>query len=229
MRKAERLFQLVTLLRGRRQILTAEVIAKSLHVSVRTVYRDIQALSLSGVPIEGEAGVGYRLSSSFNIPPVMFNQEEITALSLALKMVKGHSDEVLSRGAASAEDKILSIIPDNVREVIDKLPYYVPNFSNYREETKWHTLLREACLMHQKVLVTYKDQNDVQTNRTLWPLGLMFWGQSWTLLSWCELREDYRNFRLDRFNSLEKLEEQFPQSEDISVSHYLSSQDCEKY
>lgn len=225
MRKAERLFQLVTLLRGRKQILTAEFIAKSLQVSVRTVYRDIQALSLSGVPIEGEAGVGYRLSSSFNIPPIMFNEEEITALMLALQMVKGHSDEILSHGASRAEEKILSIIPDNVKKTIDELPYYVPDFTTYREDTKWHTLLREACIDRQKVLVTYKDKLEAKTNRVLCPLGLMFWGQSWTLLSWCELRNDYRNFRLDRFSTISKLEEYFPKSEELSVEHYLKIND----
>jgi len=151
----------------------------------------------------------------------MFNEEEITALMLALKMVKGHSDEVLSLGASRAEEKILSIIPESVKQTIDELPYYVPDFSNFREETKWHTFLRESCLDRQKIIVTYTDKSEAETSRILWPLGLMFWGQSWTLLSWCELREDYRNFRLDRFNSLTKLDEFFTKSDKISVAHYF--------
>jgi len=221
MRKAERLFQLVTLLRGRKQVLTADSIASSLQVSVRTVYRDIQALSLSGVPIEGEAGVGYRLSPHFDIPPIMFNQEEITALMLALKMVRGHSDPILSQGAIQAQDKILNIIPEHVKATIDKLPYYVPDFSSYRKETQWQTSLREACINRFKILVHYSDKEGEDTKRTLWPLGLMFWGNSWTLLSWCELRSDYRNFRLDRFNTLEVLDDIYPKDDKISVGHYL--------
>lgn len=226
MRKAERLFQLITLLRGRRQVLTAESIAKSLQVSVRTVYRDIQALCLSGVPIDGEAGVGYRLNPNFEIPPVMFNQEEITALMLALKMVKGHSDPILSQGASQAQAKILSILPEQIKESIDDLPYYVPDFSNYREETKWHTLLRQACMSRNKIEVSYSDKDKKQTKRILWPLGLIFWGSSWTLLSWCQLRSDYRSFRLDRFESLSKLDEVYPADSGYSVEHYFETNDC---
>ncbi len=232
MRKAERLFQLVTLLRGKNQIVTADRIAKSLQVSVRTVYRDIQALSLSGVPIEGEAGVGYRLSSSFDIPPVMFTEKEITALMLALQMVKGHSDPILSQGANLAEDKILSILPDKVKDTIDNLPYYVPDLSRHKEETKWHPLLRESCLSHHKVKIIYTDKNDNETKRLVWPLGLMFWGQSWTLLAWCELRSNYRNFRLDRFKELKVIGEKFPTCDNISVQNYFDTieniDDCSK-
>ena len=227
MRKAERLFQLITLLRGRRQVLTADSIAGSLQVSVRTVYRDIQALCLSGVPIEGEAGVGYRLNPSFEIPPVMFNEEEVTALTLALKMVKGHSDPILSRGASQAEAKILSILPEAVKESIDDFPYYVPDFSDYREETKWHALLREACMDRNKIEVSYYDAQKKQTKRILWPLGLIFWGASWTLLSWCELRDDYRSFRLDRFALIDKLDLYYPADSGYSVKHYFEINKCD--
>jgi predicted DNA-binding transcriptional regulator YafY len=220
MRKAERLFQLVTLLRGRKQVLTAEAIAESLNVSVRTIYRDIQSLSLSGVPIEGEAGVGYRLSSSFDIPPVMFTQSEMTAIMLALKMVRGHSDPILSKGAEQAQDKLLSVLPEKVLGPINELPYYVPDFSGYKEETKWHPVLRECCLEKRKILVSYTDRKDEQSYRKLLPLGLMFWGPSWTLLAWCELRADYRSFRLDRFNKIETLNETFEDETDKSVAHF---------
>lgn len=220
MRKAERLFQLVTLLRGRKQVLTAESIASSLNVSVRTIYRDIQALCSSGVPIDGEAGVGYRLSPSFSLPPVMFDEKEVTALILALKMVKAHSDSILSQGANKAEDKILAILPERMKATINSLPYHVPDFSNSREETKWHTVLRESCIQRNRIVVTYTDSKEKKTERELWPLGLLFWGPSWTLIAWCALRQDYRNFRLDRFLEIKKLDEQYPVNCGYSVEHY---------
>jgi predicted DNA-binding transcriptional regulator YafY len=226
MRKAERLFQIVSLLRGRRQVLTAEFIAENLGVSVRTIYRDIQALSLSGVPIEGEAGVGYRLGNNYNIPPIMFSEQEMSAMILALKMVKGHSDDVLSVGANTALEKIFSVVPEKVRKVADILPYYVPKFADYRNETKWHTQLREAAMNNQKVSVHYEDGNGDTSTRVLWPLGLMYWGSSWTLLAHCELRNDYRNFRLDRFLELTPLEEKFEKADNLSVEHYLEINNC---
>jgi predicted DNA-binding transcriptional regulator YafY len=226
MRKAERLFQIISLLRGRRKVLTAESIAENLGVSVRTIYRDIQALSLSGVPIEGEAGVGYRLSNRFEIPPIMFSEQEMTALVLALKMVKGHSDEVLSIGANTALDKIISVVPEKTKNVIDLLPYYVPKSYTYDEETKWHTQLREASMDKKKVSIHYVDGKGETSERTLCPLGLMYWGSTWTLLAFCELRKDYRNFRLDRFKEITILEDEFEGSDTLSVEHYLKINDC---
>lgn len=221
MRKAERLFQIISLLRGRRQVLTANAIAEDLKVSVRTIYRDIQALSLSGVPIEGEAGVGYRLNKSFDIPPIMFNEQEMSALVLALKMVRGHSDDILSVGATTALEKIISVVPEKTKSIIDLLPYYVPKFSDYREETKWHTQLREAAMEKQKVLVTYISKEDKKSQRVLWPLGLMYWGSSWTLVAHCELRNDYRSFRLDRFIELQIIDETFKDNSEISIEKYF--------
>ena len=226
MRKAERLFQIISLLRGRRKVLTAESIAEDLGVSVRTIYRDIQALSLSGVPIEGEAGVGYRLGHSFEIPPIMFSEQEMTALVLALKMVKGHSDEVLSIGANTALKKIVSVVPEKAKNVIDLLPYYVPKFQDYRKETQWHTQLREASMDKKKVSVHYEDGKGETSERTLLPLGLMYWGSTWTLLAHCELRSDYRNFRLDRFLEITILQDNFETSDTMCVEHYLEINNC---
>ena len=226
MRKAERLFQIISLLRGRRKVLTADSIAENLGVSVRTIYRDIQALSLSGVPIEGEAGVGYRLGYNFEIPPIMFSEQEMTAMVLALKMVKGHSDEVLSIGANTALEKIVSVVPEKIKNLIELLPYYVPKFSDYREETKWHTQLRDASMNKTKVSVHYQDGKGNTSERVLCPLGLMYWGSSWTLLAHCELRDDYRNFRLDRFIEMKMLDENFVTSETMCVDHYLEINNC---
>jgi predicted DNA-binding transcriptional regulator YafY len=226
MRKAERLFQIISLLRGRRKVLTAESIADDLGVSMRTIYRDIQALSLSGVPIEGEAGVGYRLSHKFEIPPIMFSEQEMTALVLALKMVKGHSDDVLSVGANTALEKIISVVPEKSKSVIDLLPYYVPKSYTYDEETKWHTQLREASMDKKKVNISYQDGKGEMSERVLCPLGLMYWGSTWTLLAFCELRNDYRNFRLDRFKEITMLDDDFTTSSTMSVEHYLEINNC---
>lgn len=220
MRKSERLFQLVTLLQGRRTAMTGQALAEKLGVGVRTVYRDIQALILSGVPIDGEAGVGYRLRKGYDLPPLMFEMDEVTALLAGNRMVQAWTDPALAEAAKRAESKILAVLTPAMLNEVSRLPYRIPNYSYPERET--HGLLRKACELRLKVKILYRDQKEQETERTLWPLGMFGWGDHWTLLTWCELRDEYRNFRFDRILKIECLPEHYPQHLERNIEHYLT-------
>ncbi len=223
MRKATRLFQLLTLLRGRRTAITAEALAEALEVSVRTVYRDVSALQLSGVPVDGEAGVGYWLRPGFHLPPLMFDADELQALLVGGQMVRAFTDPNLGEAAARATAKIMAILPDDLKARAEAQPYRVPVRERDNALRQTHGTLRKACEARKKLQMDYADEKARGTNRIIWPLGLMGWGEVWTLLAWCELRDDYRNFRFDRIKGLEVLAETYPEHETRSLKHYLET------
>jgi len=196
-RRADRLFRLVQVLRARR-FATAKSLAEALEVSERTVYRDVRDLSLSGVPIEGEAGVGYALRRDLDLPPLMFDYEEIEALTAGARMVQAWSSPALARAAQSALDKIAAALPTDKRIAMDRTRLYAPSFHVDRELGKVLDLMREAIVDGRCLSMNYKDEGGKASERKVRPLGLYFWGQRWTLAAWCEMREDFRNFRLDR-------------------------------
>lgn len=220
MRKSERLFKLVTLLQGRRTAITAQALADELGVAVRTVYRDVQALTLSNVPVDGEAGVGYRLRAGFDLPPLMFQSDEITALLVGSRMVQAWTDPDLALAAKQAEAKILAVLSPAMLNAVSRLPYRIPTYESAVSGT--HGLLRKACEMRQKASITYRDMNGQDSIRTLWPLGMVGWGDRWTLLAWCEKRDAYRNFRFDRIQNILLLPEHYPVHPERNLEHYLS-------
>lgn len=220
MRKSERLFQLVTLLQGRRTAITAQALAEKLEVAVRTVYRDMQTLMQAGVPIEGETGVGYWLHKGFTLPPLMFQQDEITALLAGSRMVQAWTDPQLAEAARRAESRILAVLPPQVLDEVARLPYRIPNYCNPESET--HGLIRKACEARRKIVIHYRDMKAQETTRTLWPLGMVGWGDHWTLLAWCELRDEYRNFRFDRILNIELLDSRYPHHRERNLEHYIT-------
>ncbi len=222
MRRSERLFQLVTLMQGRRTAITANALAENLGVAVRTVYRDVQALILSGVPIDGEAGVGYRLRAGFELPPLMFQQEELTALLVGSRMVRAWTDPGLAQAAKVAESKILAVLTPAMLNAVSRLPYRIPAYE--RPESGIHGLLRKTCEEKRKIAIRYLDMSGEASFRTLWPLGMVGWGDHWTLLAWCELRNAYRNFRFDRIKSIEVLSERYPEHPERNLEHYLNEE-----
>ncbi|NGN97027.1 YafY family transcriptional regulator [Grimontia sp. S25] len=222
MSKSERLFELLTLLRSKRYAVTAKSLSEELKVSERTIYRDIQSLQLSGVPIEGEAGIGYLLGKGSHLPPLMFTEEEMVALELGMRMVRAWSDKSLAAASESASRKIQSILPEHLKAQIDALPLAVPDFYIESECTAWRESLREATTEKQKVRIKYKTGEGIHSERVVHPLGQVFWGKVWTLVAWCELRDDYRSFRVDRIEGMEALKEHFEASGVKSFQHYLS-------
>lgn len=223
MKKAERLFSLFTLLSSRRTAITAEAIADVLEISIRTVYRDIRSLQIAGVNVEGEPGVGYLLGKQNQLAPLMFSPEEALAIMVGNRMTQAFTDPKLAHAASQAQDKILAVLPDSTKLLLEKQPYRIPILTEDDHFRTTHTLLRKACEQQLKIHVTYKDLKDQKSHRTLWPLGILGWFGKWTLLCWCELRSGYRNFRFDRFLDIELSDEIFETSENCNLKHYLAS------
>jgi predicted DNA-binding transcriptional regulator YafY len=221
MRRADRLFQIIQLIRKHR-VTTAAVLAESLEVSERTVYRDIRDLVLSGVPIEGEAGVGYVLRKGFDLPPLMFTRTEIEALVLGTRVVSSWADPELAKAAESALDRISVALPDALRERLTSSRLYAPAFMVDTEVVERLGLLRGAVDERWKVWMSYRDAAEAETRRSVRPLGLAFYGNRWTLLAWCELREDFRAFRLDRVTELKVLPDRFEQEPGKTMDDYLA-------
>ena len=223
MRRADRLFQIVQLVRGRR-LTTAAFLAKRLEVSERTVYRDIADLQHQGVPIEGEAGVGYRLGAGFDLPPLMFTQEEAKALVAAVRVAQVGLDTGLARDAELALCKILSVLPAAARAAAESQAVYAPlNVLTGLDAGTRKRLqqLREAVQSHHKVQLDYLDPQDKASRRTVRPLGCFYWGSVWTLASWCESRGDFRSFRVDRIQALEVLAAGFVHEADKTLAEFL--------
>jgi len=222
MRKAERLFQLITLLRGRRLAVTAKQLSDILEVSERTIYRDIQALMLSGVPIEGEAGIGYMLHREFDLPPLMFTSEELLALLVGSRMVQTWADKSLAHSANTAMEKITAVLPEKFHKAEKECPILIPDYSKNEEEAELSTSIRNAISSQSIINLKYIDANSVLTQRKVEPLGMVFWGGKWTIITHCLLRKAYREFRLDRIKHCEILMESFLTLETKSLEHYLS-------
>lgn len=222
MNKAERLFSLLTLLRSKRYAVTASQLAEQLRVSERTIYRDIQSLCASGVSIEGEAGVGYVLRESGQLPPLMFSAQELLALELGMRMVQAWSDSELVDASKSAAAKIYSVLPDRLKNGNQIPTILVPCTHKEAEFSTFNRPIRQAIDRKEKIELIYFDHAGVQSKRILQPLGLVFWGKVWTLVAWCELREDYRNFRVDRIDKLKNLGQVFETSNNKCLEHYIS-------
>lgn len=210
MRRAERLFRLIELLRGRRFAVTAADLAAALEVSKRTVYRDIADLQASGAPIEGEAGVGYVLAPDYHLPPLMFDADEVQALLAGLRLTRAFTDDELARAAARAEDRIRAVLDDQGLARADRSPYFAPEYPDEAARRALHLSIRKACEGRRKLRLTYRDGAGERTARVVHPIALMRWRAVWTLFAWCELREDERNFRLDRIADAALLDAEFP-------------------
>jgi len=224
-RRADRLFRLVAELRGRRLAVTARELAHALEVSKRTIYRDIQDLAASGVPIEGEAGVGYLLDPAYDLPPVMFTLTEVQALLAGNRMVQAFTDPGLAAAATSAEVKLRAILNDTAKVFVDKQPYRVPVLARDDALRLTHGQLRAAIEANRKLHLCYQDADETLSDRTVWPYGLIGWHGRWTLLAWCELRDDYRNFRVDRISRTRQLDAPIPDIPDRGLAAFLKKLD----
>ena len=208
MRRADRLFQIVQLIRGRR-LSTADYLAARLEVSPRTVYRDVAALQMQGVPIEGEAGVGYRMRAGFDLPPLMFTKEEAQALVAAVRLSQPSMDLALSAQSDSALGKILAVLPPAARTAAESLALFAPGARMPADLSERLTQARAATEGRNKIRLDYLSLDDQRSERIVRPLACFFWGPSWTLAAWCELREDFRSFRVDRIAALAVLDDRF--------------------
>jgi len=208
MRRADRLFRIVQLLRGRR-LSTAAWIAEKLEVSVRTVYRDVADLQGQGVPIDGEAGVGYRLAGGFDLPPLMFTTLEAQALVAAVRLAQSRLDPALALAAEDALGKIVGVLPPAARAAAEALPLYAAPWARDQASAERLGLLRDAASARKRIRFDYEDAQGQATSRTARPLACYHWESVWTLGAWCEQRSAFRSFRVDRMRTLDVLDEVF--------------------
>ena len=220
MRRADRLFLLIHALRGRRSAITAQRLAEELGVSLRTVYRDVADLQRSGVPIEGEAGVGYVLRKGSDIPPLMFTPDELEALVVGTRFVRAFGGNRLGREAAAALLKIEAVLPPELRERSDRTRIFAPEVDRLENSGLIDDL--HAAVTGARVLrMNYRDNDARSTAREVEPLCLAFWGGSWTLGAWCRLRGDFRNFRPDRIVDYAPTGETFVETRERGLEAYM--------
>jgi predicted DNA-binding transcriptional regulator YafY len=220
MRRADRLFEIIQHLR-RRPTVRARELSQSLEVSERTIYRDIQDLMASGVPIEGEAGVGYVLKAGFDLPPLMFKEQEIEALVLGARMVESWADSELAVAATDAIAKIEAVIPDRLRDYMANTALLAPSSFGIEPIKCDLADLRRAVRSRLKVSFRYTDVLRQRSERTVWPLSLAFFGPVWLLAAWCELRNDFRTFRLDRMERFSVKSERFRPERGKTLQDFL--------
>lgn len=219
MRRADRLFQIVQYLRGGR-LVTAALLAERLEVSERTIYRDIADLQSTGVPIDGEAGVGYIMREGFDLPPLMFSREEIVALVTGARLARAWGGAAIARAAEEALIKIEAVLPERERRRISNTEIHAPDFMMPQEDRLRFDHLEQAADQKLVLAIEYFDAEGVPSTRRIRPLGLWFWGKVWTLAAWCEMREDFRTFRLDRIKSIDKTGEIFKPERGKTLTDY---------
>lgn len=190
-------------------MVTAATLARELEISERTVYRDIRDLVGTGVPIDGEAGVGYTLRKGFDLPPLMFTVPEIEALVLGARVVESWGDASLGRAARDALARVEAALPARLQERLEATPLFAPGFLVRPQVVAYLSELRTAIESRNRTEIAYEDGAGDATERVIRPLGLFFWGATWAVGAWCELRDDFRVFRLDRVRQLARLDDTF--------------------
>jgi predicted DNA-binding transcriptional regulator YafY len=208
--RTTRLFKLMDALRAHRRPVTAARLAEDVSVSVRTIYRDIQTLMDLGAPVEGEAGLGYVLRPGFFLPPLMFGEEELEALVLGARWVRGQGDSGLASAADSALAKIATASPKDLRDKMADTGLFAPRSKLPAEHPAGLKSIREAMRRERKLAITYVDDAGVVTDRVVWPVALAFFEGKRLLAAWCEMRKGFRHFRSDRITSLNVTDERYP-------------------
>jgi predicted DNA-binding transcriptional regulator YafY len=221
MRRADRLFDVIQTLRAAKMPVTAAVLAVGLEVTVRTVYRDIAALQASRVPIEGAPGIGYVLRRGFDLPPLMFTSDEVDAIAVGARLVRRLRDPQLTAAAGHVLAKIDTVLPDTLRTQLAEEPFYVSDGSA-PEMVVDLAEIRRAIRETRKIALAYQDERGRVTRRTIWPVALAYYVDVTLIGAWCELRQDFRNFRADRIGRAEILDDIFPGDQRKLMEEWLA-------
>jgi predicted DNA-binding transcriptional regulator YafY len=224
MRRSDRLFDIIQLLRTARGPMTAAALATELEVNVRTVYRDVATLQARRVPIEGAAGVGYVLRRGFDLPPLMFTADEIAAIAVGARMVARTGDQGLRHAAGSVLSKVTAVLPDPLRAQLTDPPLFVSASGAPVPEGIDLSEVREAIRDERKLRIAYTDGIGEQTRRVIWPIAMAYYVQATLIAGWCELRRGYRHFRADRITSLTVLDERYPSDNGRLVTEWMKLQ-----
>ena len=211
MSRSQRLLDLIQLLRRHRHPVSGADIARQLDISLRSLYRDVATLQAQGAPIEGAPGLGYVLRDGFTLPPLMFSVDEIEALVLGTRWVMDRGDTRLAAAARDALAKVAAVLPAPLRHELDSSALLVgPGPDLVAGDTEGATL-RAAIRREHKLVITYRDANGADSQRTVWPFALGYFDRARVLVAWCELRSAIRHFRCDRITALSELDQRYPQ------------------
>lgn len=221
MRRADRLFDILQCLRAATGPVTAAALAAQLEVTARTVYRDIAALQAARVPIEGAAGVGYVMRRGFDLPPLMFTAEEVDAIAIGARLVRRLRDDGLRRAADSVLAKVMTALPE---PPAGPAPFLVSEGGNRRPEGIELAELRQAIRGGRKLWIAYADAQGRRSERVVWPLAMAYYVDVSLLGAWCELRGDFRNFRVERIAASQILAEAFPAEGGALTQRWLARQ-----
>jgi predicted DNA-binding transcriptional regulator YafY len=208
MRRADRLFEIIQLLRRAKRPMTAADLARELEVNPRTVYRDMAALQGMRVPIEGAAGIGYVMRRGFDLPPLMFSAEEVEAIMVGLSLVTRTGDVGLLQAAKGASAKIADVLPERLNESLDGTRLKVSSWGADAPLADLR-LCRQAVREERKLNITYRNEEGEVSERTILPLAVVYYVQVAVIAAWCELRQDFRHFRADRIAELRILDDRF--------------------
>jgi predicted DNA-binding transcriptional regulator YafY len=228
MRRADRLFEIIQILRRVRRPVSAQAIADELEVSKRSVYRDIATLTAQRVPIRGEAGVGYVLEEGFDMPPLMLTAEEIDAAVLGALWVSTRAEPELARAAENLIAKIEAITPGPLRRHIAAAAMSVRPVGPASEDKVDAAMLRQAILEGRKVSLGYRDGDGKESKRVVWPVLLGYRDEGRILAAWCELRQGFRYFRTDRMTFAEALDQRYPESRGSLKDRWRKAMDAER-
>ena len=234
MNRTDRLVAMVLYLQGRR-VVRAEELAAHFSVNIRTVYRDIAALGEGGVPIAGEAGVGYCLVKGYQLPPVMFTAEEATSLFVGGELVKQFTDASLQGPMVSALDKLRAVLPRDRQDHVERLTQRTLVYGRPAQRgdpeaaaQRWLLPVQQGVVARRVLFMDYRGRGqETDTPREVEPLGIVFYGGAWYLVAWCRLRQDYRHFRVDRIRRLELLPAVFAPRGDFSLKQHMESRGTE--
>lgn len=210
MSRAQRLLELLQILRRHRRPVAGTALADELGISLRTLYRDIAALQAQGANIEGEPGLGYILRPGFMLPPLMFTEEEIEALVLGSRWVAERADVPLGNAARDALSKITAVLPPELRESLDATTLLVPPGAAVAASDVEMAAIRHAIRTEHKLAIRYRSADARETERTIWPFAIAYFDHARVIAAWCELRGDFRNFRTDRIVSLANTPVRYP-------------------
>jgi predicted DNA-binding transcriptional regulator YafY len=218
MRRTERLFQIIQILRANRSPVTGRSLADELEISLRTLYRDMAELIAQRVPVTGEAGIGYVLGDEYDMPPLMLTADELEAAALGAAWVATQADPSLVRAARDLVAKISSVIPQELRPIVLDAGFRSVSTAPKIQERFDGAALRRAIRERSKLRLSYKDQNEIQTDRVIWPLFIAYLDKVRFIVAWCETRQGYRHFRTDRVQSLAIQERKYSASRSLLIS-----------
>ena len=208
--RATRLLHLLVDLRRRRRPVRGAQLADQLGISLRTLYRDIDALRAQGAVIAGDPGVGYQLRAGFMLPPMMFSPDELEALVLGARWVASHADPELAEAAGRALDRVVGVLPEGLRLQVETSGLFAPDWSPVPPEP-WLPALRRAIREGNAVRLRYRDAQGRASERLVWPFAMAFLADMRLLAAWCESRADFRHFRADRVLALEDTGRRYPE------------------